>query len=526
MKYAITLLIVVFILMGGRIFCQVAGELDLTFNGTGKVIYDYDMFDLYKDVKVQSDGKIIAVGSSMSSTYMSSAIVVSRLLDDGTFDSSFGTNGQFAYSADIFADANKCIIKDDGKILVCGFSTDYTTYNMLVLQLDENGNLDPAFGTNGVAKVNSSTFELNVYAMELQQGNILLAGFVIDIDYRNAPVILRLTEAGILDTSFGLNGIATVPVTETDNDFSAIAIQSDGKILAAGHISNGLSWFSLLIARFDQDGNIDPTYATDGVVNLNLNNVDDEFYDVKLLDNDGIVLTGFTVTQPDYLYKLLLMKFDNTGQPVTDFGTNGVVTYGDVPYTFGDAVAIQPGGKILVAGCTGALAPDNNDWALWRFNPDGSLDNTFGSNGSTTTDFFGNADEALGIALYQDKIILAGKTRNAANVLDFAVARYWNDINVSVPEIRTTGNISVSPNPVKRNNILNLAYELNQKDALTLELLSLTESSVMLVPMGEQSAGNHMYRLRLPSDLPEGVYYLKLMGLQNTSLNSKLVVID
>jgi len=525
MKNTFTIILVI-IALCGRVYGQYAGDPDLTFNGTGKVIYDYDMFDLYKDVKVQPDGKIIAVGSSMASTYMTSAIVVSRLLVNGTSDPSFGTNGHFVYSQDMFCDATKCLIKDDGKILVCGFSTDYTTYNMLVLQLDEYGNPDPSFGTNGVAKVNTSSAELSVSDIMLQEGKILLAGYSPDSESRNAPVLLRLTETGELDTSFGLNGIASVPITETDNEFSALAIQSDGKIVAAGHISNGLSWFSLLIARFDHDGNIDSTYATNGVVNLNLNNVDDEFYDMQLLYNDEVVLTGFTVDQTNYNYHLLIMKFNAAGIPDSSFGINASVIYGDVPYTFGDALVIQPGGKILIAGCTGNLMPDNNDWALWRYNPDGSPDNTFGNEGIVTTEFSGNADEALGIALHADKIILAGKTRNAENTLDFAVARYWNDINVSVPEVKVAQNFSVSPNPAKRNNVVNLAYELKQPDAISIELVSNTGSLVYEKSLGQQASGNRSLQMTLPSSIKGGVYYLKLKSPQHTIMISKVVVID
>jgi hypothetical protein len=130
-------------------------------------------------------------------------------------------------------------------------------------------------------------------------------------------------------------------VTGIDKDFLAIDLESDGKIIAAGHISNGLSWFSLLVARFDEDGILDPGYGTGGVVNMNLNNVDDEFYDLQITDTDESLLTGFTVSQSDFFFHLLLMKFDITGNPVTSFGDNGVVTYGDVPYTFGDAMSFR-----------------------------------------------------------------------------------------------------------------------------------------------------------------------------------------
>jgi PKD repeat protein len=100
---------------------------------------------------------------------------------------------------------------------------------------------------------------------------------------------------------------------------------------------------------------------------------------------------------------------------------------------------IQDDGKIIIAGCTGGLQPADNDWALWRFNADGSIDNTFGTNGLTTTEFFNGTEEALGLALYENKIIVAGKTRNATDWLDFGVAKYWNGISA----LFTTGNTTL-----------------------------------------------------------------------------------
>jgi uncharacterized delta-60 repeat protein len=526
MKKFKTLIAILFIAYVSNINGQPAGTLDLTFNGTGKVVYDKDNMDAYNDIKVQSDGKIVAVGSSFSPTW-SAMIEVTRYLTDGTFDPFFGTNGHFSFPLNIETMAYKCLIRDDGKIIICGHTTDYATYSMLLIQLDTNGIPDVTFGNNGVVLQQVGTGEQTAFALALQDDKkILVAGYAVNGDFRNAPVVLRFSETGVLDTSFGTNGVVTVPVTETDNDFSAVCVQSDGKILAAGHISNGLSWFSLLIARFDQNGNLDNSYGTNGIVNMNLGNVDDEFYDMQLTGNDESILTGFTVTQSDYYYHLLLMKFDVNGQPVAGFGNNGVVTAGTVPYSFGDALALQSDGKILICGSTGELAPGNNDWAFWRFNSDGSPDNDFGTNGLVTTDFFGNADEALGIVLHEDKIILAGKTRNAGNLLDFAVARYINDFNVTVPGITYLPDFSVSPVPVKLNGIVKLDYELKQPENMSVEIKSITGSLLMNLSIGNQPAGAHSYQFSLPSSVSEGVCFVRIRGSELLYNSQKLVVIN
>lgn len=526
MKNTLTFFALILFVFAGRVFGQPAGSLDLTFNGTGKVVYDRDKMDVYQDVKVQNDGKIIAVGISYTPSY-SSVIEVSRYLTDGSFDPSFGTGGHFNYSTGIETGANKCIINDDSTILVCGYTTDYATYSMFILKLKADGTLDPSFGTNGVCIAETSPAEKNVFGMTMQgDGKILLAGYSVNGDYRNAPVLLRFTASGALDTSFGTNGIATIPVTESDNDFSAVAVQSDGKIVAAGHISNGLSWFSLLIARFDTSGALDAGYGTAGVVNMNLNNVDDEFFGMKLTSENEAILTGFTVSQSNMYYHLLLMKFDVNGQPVTSFGTNGSVVYGNVPYTVGNSMALQADGKILIAGCTGQLQPSNNDWALWRFNSNGSPDAGFGTNGLVTTDFFGNADEALGIALHLDKIVLAGKTRNATDYLDFAVARYDNDFNVLVPVTSAAQDISIFPNPVKCNGTLRLDFEFQQSGNITLEILNFTGSVTAIIPLGDQIAGPHSIKIGLPFGISAGMYFLRIKGSLSGDKTMKLIVTD
>jgi len=529
MKSIQPILISLLIAVCGTIAAQnAAGLPDLTFNTTGKVVYDKDKFDLYQDVQIQPDGKIVAVGMSMSLTYQP-LIEVTRYLANGDFDPSFGSAGHFNYSGNTETGAYKCIIKDDGKILIGGYSTNYVNWGMLLLQLDENGILDPSFGNFGVVYLDLGPGEDMISAMKVEEdGKILVAGYSQDYEYKNTPVIARLGETGILDTSFGFNGMATIPVTETDNEFSAICVQSDGKIVAAGHISNGSSWFSLLLARFDPDGNLDPNYGTGGIVNLNLNNVDDEFFDMKLSENDEAILAGFTVTQSDLYYHLLVMKFDNSGLVVSSFGNFGKVIVGEVPYTHGDAMMIQTDGRIIVAGCTGQLQPGNNDWALWRFNTNGSPDETFGTMGQTTTDFFGNADEALGLALYEDKIIVAGKTRNATDYLDFAIAKYSNDneYHLSIPGVNAVKSVSITPNLVKRNGIFNLEGEWQQSDVVSVELLCINGKSIALDPSLHMKGGKQSIQFRLPSSVCSGVYIFKLKGLVLPAKSLKLVVVD
>ncbi|NVO20038.1 MAG: hypothetical protein HXX13_10080 [Bacteroidetes bacterium] len=529
MSNPFTIIVLVLFIFSNRLSSQnIAGTLDLTFQSNGKAIYDKDQFDVYQDVKVQPDGKIVAVGSSMGLDYIP-YIMVTRYLENGNFDTAFGVEGHYSYSALIEDGAYKCLIRDNGKILIGGYSTNYTNWGALILQLNPDGTPDPTFGNFGVSYIDLGPGEDMVSAMQLlEDGKVLIAGYSENNEFKKVPVVARLTETGSLDTAFGTAGIAQIPVTEIDNEFSALCIQPDGKIVAAGHISNGTSWFSLLIARFDQDGNLDTAYGSDGIVNMNLNNVDDEFFDMNITETGEAILTGFTVSQTDYYYHLLVMKFDTTGKPVASFGDAGKVIMGNVPYTFGDAMMLQTDGKILVAGCTGELLPGNNDWALWRFNPDGSPDESFGTLGLTTTEFFGNADEALGIALYNDKIILAGKTRNATNYLDFAIARYTNDTeyHLSVPDKLRVNNFSISPNPVKRNSSFILELNDDIDRGIRINLIDMKGNTTVLKPIFINMNGTKQVKVKLPGVINAGIYNLRISCKPNLTETCKLVVID
>ncbi|MBK7028325.1 MAG: hypothetical protein IPH45_03550 [Bacteroidales bacterium] len=419
----------------------------------------------------------------------------------------------------------KCLLKPDGKILIGGHTTDYTNWQMLVIQLTADGMPDPDFGATGVSFLDLGAGEEILSDLELQpDGKILISGYMQNAQFQNAPIVVRLLENGSLDPNFGNSGIATIPITETDNEFTAVSVQSDGKIIAAGHISNGLSWFSLLIARFDENGILDTGYGTEGVVNLNLNNVDDEFFDMEVTAGNETILCGFTVFQADYTYHLLVMKFDENGQAVSDFGNSGIVIIGDTPYSFGDDLAIQPDGKIIIAGCTGDLLPADNDWALWRLESNGSADLTFGTNGLTTTDFFGNPDEALGLALYNDKIMVAGKVRNASNLLDFALARYDNDnyFNVGIIEPVFSG-FRAYPTILGNQDQLNLEFSLLQNTNLTLNLVNTSGIAVSTFTTGHLEAGNQSLNIQVPAALAKGLYLLQVQSEGLLLYSTKLI---
>ncbi len=270
-NYFFTITISALFALSLNLTAQPAGSIDPTFADNGKFVMDNGNLDLFTDVEIQNDQKIVAVGITYDAAFVASAQAM-RFLPDGSPDLTFGTNGVFTYTLNFEANIYACTIRDNGKIVMTGSTTDYNDYRILLIQLNEDGTLDNSFGTNGVVvqKIgpDMNFFEDHSYAITLQDdGKILVAGKSYNLDFKFVPVVVRFTESGQLDTEFGTNGVASVPVIDVENDFDCLVVQEDGKIVASGHIANELLSFALLVARFMPDGTLDNTFGNNGIVN-------------------------------------------------------------------------------------------------------------------------------------------------------------------------------------------------------------------------------------------------------------------
>lgn len=177
--------------------------------------------------------------------------------------------------------------------------------------------------------------------------------------------------AGDIDTSFG-GGTLVTPGGLTDDYVRGVAVQADGKPLVVGHgVFNNATGTDFMLLRHLRDGGLDPSFGTGGKVST---------------------------------------AFNNGGRSDE-----------------AQAVAVQPDGKILVAG-TSDQGASGYDFALARYNADGTLDATFGNGGRVTTAFGNGADKAYALLLQPDgKIVVAGDSDQGANGKDFALARYNAD---------------------------------------------------------------------------------------------------
>jgi uncharacterized delta-60 repeat protein len=233
---------------------------------------------------------------------------------------------------------------------------------------------------------------------------------------------------GFADLSFGRAGVTTTDFGGNDDVASAIAVQADGKIVVAGFSDSVDPRYDFALARYNSDGTLDTTFGIDGLVTTGFFGYGDLAYALAIQPDGKIVAAGTAYLISGYS-DFALARYNKDGSLDHTFGDKGKITtdfYGGIDEVWG--LAIQPDGKIIAAG-RAISRITNDDFALARYNPDGSLDGTFGTGGKVVTDFFGKNDLASTLALQPDGCILAGGTvgDSVGDFRFFALARYLSD---------------------------------------------------------------------------------------------------
>lgn len=488
--------------------------LDNSFNSSGKFAHDFGFQDNLTDVKLQSDGKIISVGTALSASFSGKLLVI-RQNANGTFDSTFNGTGVVVLEDFNESYAYESFVKSDGSIVIGGTRADGNfQFATLALRLKTDGTRDSTFGTNGIAEIELSTGDDFAYAMtELPNHKILLTGTAIDTGFRNAPVLVRLTEQGSIDSTFGVNGVAAITAIDIDNKLHSIAIQPDGKIVVSGHYGRPLTLsgqfnFDVLVARFTPNGLPDTTFGTNGMVTTKIFNdtVDyvESVYGMQLTGDGSILVAGYT-TREDFGFDVLMIKYDSTGTLSSSFGNNGVVMWDKGAQDVATDMELDADGKILLCGTSGGFFFDDRDVLLMRYNMDGTPDSTFDSDGYLITDFTVTPDEANGMALQNDgRIVLAGKTNNGNNN-DVAVLRYTFSSPTSI-DFLSAPKLMVYPNPARAVEHLQVLFDA-QPVKCAAQLYNLLGEIVWEETL---SVTDRKASIVLPNEISKGMYLLKV----------------
>ncbi len=493
------------------------GSLDLTFGTNGFVTTPIgDSVVIGKGVAIQSDGKIVVAGYRDNGPFTDIALV--RYNTNGSFDTTFDADGKVT-TVIIGCDGSKSnaiALQSDGKIVVAGFT--YAPPAFVLVRYNTNGSLDTNFDSDGIVTTSAIGTLNGAYAVAIQSdGRIVAAGrgsnSAIDI------AAVRYNTNGSLDTTFDMDGIATTSIG-AGNDFAeTLAIQNDGKIVVGGEGVTGPGYDFALI-RFNTNGSLDTTFDTDGIATTAIGTSSESGSAVVIQSDGKIVLAGKSFTGPSG-YDFAIVRYNTNGSLDTTFDTDGKVTtlvgaFG----SGGNAVVIQSDGKIVVVGYSNDNANHYSDIAMVRYNSNGSLDSTFDADGIVTTPIGLLSEGANSVVIQSDgKIVAAGSTQTGTNTAVLALARYNNTIPVGINETdNPTIEIKIYPNPFS--------------SSITIQMDKILDNAILTIYniYGQQVKQlNNLSGQTIPfhrDNLSDGVYFIQLTQENKIVMTSKLVIAD
>lgn len=435
-----------------------AGSLDTSF-GVGGIVttnFDSSSASAATHATLQADGKIVVVGYSRRAGTDDDDFALARYdAVDGSLDTTFGVGGKVTtnfgspYFAATIEWALSVAVQADGKIVAAGYSDQGTPSltghsDFALARYNVDGSLDTSFGVGGKVVTDFGFPNSSVNGVALQcDGKIVAAGISISGD-ANDPAnwdiaLARYNVDGSLDTSFGVGGKLTTnfgstPFGSMTGDAAwSLALQADHKIVVAGSSNQGSGGFAL--ARYNEDGSLDTSFGVGGKVVSGSGG--DVAFSVALQPDGRIVAAGHS-NPGATLNDFALSRYNADGSLDTGFGVDGIVTtdFG-VSQDIAEGVAVEADGRIVAAGYSYQGAT-GNDFVLAQYNADGSLDTSFGMGGKVVTDFGGPDDVANGVVVQGDGNIVVVGTTNQSGHYEFALARYLGNTAVVAPTVSVT----------------------------------------------------------------------------------------
>jgi uncharacterized delta-60 repeat protein len=437
------------------------GELDPSF-GDGGLVTSTDFYEGLGSagaVTVQTDGKIVVAGYALLDPDGRQEFAVARFEPDGVPDATFDGDGVvstvFRPGDDCYEEARSVVVQGDGKILAVGVSScrrpapadDTWDAFFGLARYDADGSPDMTFGESGTVLTSfgdPGTCHAQGEAAALDPGGRIVVGGVtscVDEGINTRFALARYDAEGGLDPTFGGDGKVTTNFTRQFDKLADVAIQPDGKIVVGGtaafwivEIPDALESRAAL-ARFEEDGTLDPTFGGDGKVTTSFHSRrcpgSNESYDLEIQPDSRIVEGGSVacaasvgdVPHPRWA----LARYRSNGTLDRTFGRHGRVVTVFTDTTWGDwmtaGVAIQANGRIVAAGST---ARHTSRFMLARYRPDGGLDQGFGDGGQVRT-VFGTGPGCAsggwgGLAIQPDRKILT--TGGGGCEKGFVMARF------------------------------------------------------------------------------------------------------
>jgi uncharacterized delta-60 repeat protein len=413
-------------LMSGQIAQAADGDLDLTFgNGSqlascGRVMTDFDhSTDIANAVAVQADGKLVVVGTTyQNNDFSDEDFAVARYNPNGTLDLTFGVGGKVQTDfPGLAAVASSVVIQPDGKIVVAGGAFPLFTFlgDFKVVRYNPNGSLDGSFGEGGIVTTTFPGQGSYAFAVALQpDGKIIAAGtdFVNFSSEDNSDTdfaIARYNPDGTPDTTFSVDGQVTTDFDGFNDDAFSILVRPDGKLVAVGSAKNPANFYDFAAARYLSNGTLDTTFGVGGKVRTDFGDRNFDQARSAVLQPDGkIVATGFAISQNGLVQNFAVARYTSSGVLDTGFGSGGMMQI-----DFGSCC--ESANKVLLQSNGKIITVGyantegpDSDFLLARLTPSGAPDPTFGVAGKVRTSFGDLNGGANGATFQSGKIVAVG----------------------------------------------------------------------------------------------------------------------
>jgi uncharacterized delta-60 repeat protein len=485
---------------------QNPGDLDQSFGDNGFATIDINgqgLLDRVSKLSHQPDGKTVFVGGVRNASGTQSDFLLGRITTSGDIDQSFGSQGTTITDIGSQDGLSGLFVKESGQILSGGSSNEFGDYQFLLTQYNSDGSVDAGFGQGGTVQTDIPSTNGGVMTSFVSD----LAGHFYAIGSASGDIaIVKYDTNGATDSNYGDMGIVLQDLGLIEGA-SNCAIQQDGKLVICGTQAVSGNPEDAIVIRLLTDGSLDLSFNGIGWVDLSLSESIDRPTDIKLLPDGRLLVVGFVSEDQISDSEIFALRLMPDGSYDNSFGTNGIARYdigaGD---DYASTVVLQPDGKVLIGGGineNNTIA--NEDFLVMRINEDGSLDQSFGNNGVVVTEISSSYERIIDMELQSDGMLLVAGTAKIGSSEDIAFARYHTGLNISVPEVANQTEISVYPNPATETIMVKSESRIS-----SVELLDALGRSVLL-----HSVNANQLQLDL-SKIPDGIYLLRASDGKHT----------
>jgi len=504
---------VLILLYFNNIYAQ-SGELDKTFGNNGIVITSVNSENVKTvELLINNENKILSAGSVGEGS--SSDFFIIQQNSDGSLDQSFGDGGIQTLSLGPAKDVcNFMKLDAQDRIYVGGSGFAFNEWNNVeIARLNLDGSLDLSFGTQGYISQDFGTNNDVANGLAFQQdGKLIVVGNLVEKNDINF-LVARFLSNGEVDSTFGLNGYSTFDFDGAADDARNVNVLPNGKIVVIGVSTTNIPLKTIMkIIQLDMDGNLDMEFGTNGELSFDLSSTITEPRGVKVYDN-GDLLIGCQIGTKDFG----LIKFNQDGILDKTFGTNGLISHTVTNTQINTSYEFiqQNDGDIIVCGFSGDYPYYQT--CLLGLNSTGAIDSTFGDNGISLNDLSDSTNLWTNIVESSDDRFLVAGYANNTSVYDHLLGKFISELSVGTIDIlEGVNDILVYPNPIK--SVEFLEYSLNSEQNLSIILYDLNGKLIQtLLPTSNRVSGNHKEVLSINTNLPSGQYYLTITGMSFTN---------